>query len=50
MGRRKTSAEQLLNQERFITTLPTARVEYRTTLSTLLVTEDALPQVQSLLT
>ena len=50
MGRRKISAEKLLNQERCIATLPTARVQYRTTLSTLLITEYALPQLQSLLT
>ena len=50
MGRRKTPAERLLNQERCITTSLTARVEDRATLSTLFMTEYAQAQLQSLLT
>ena len=50
MGRRKISAERLLNQERCITASPTARFEDRTTLSTLFMTEYAQTQLQSLLT
>ena len=50
MDRRKTPAEQLLNQIRSITTSPTARVEHKTTLSTLFMTEYAQTQLQFLLT
>ena len=50
MGGRKTPAERLLNQERSISALPTARVEDRITLSTLFMTEYAQAQLQSLLT
>ena len=50
MGSRKTPAERLLNQERCITASPIARVEHRTTLSTLFMSEYAQAQLQSLLT
>ena len=50
MHRRKTQTESLLNQERCITTWPTAHVEDRTTLSTLFMTEYAQAHLQSLLT
>ena len=50
MGRGKTPAERLLNQERCITASPTARVENMTTLSTLFMTEYAEAQLKSSLT